>query len=57
MPCPRCGQNRQQPQVPIPSPGQAPIQRPGTMPRPENRIVNPNDAIRNAIGGLRYIPR
>lgn len=59
MGCPRCGQNRGSGQI-----AQAPVAapRPGTvpaMPRPQTPPVriNPADAVRNAIGGLRYVPK
>lgn len=57
MGCPRCGQNRGSGQIPQPVISPA---RPGTLPKPpvmpQPVRVNPSDAVRNAINGLRYMP-
>ncbi len=53
MSCPRCGNNRPAGQVPLP-----PVRPGANTPRPPERSqIRPSDAVRNAIGGLRYVPR
>lgn len=55
MGCSRCGQNHQPPRQMPPQPQQ----RPGAINPASTRTTGPNptDAIRQAIGSLRYVPR
>lgn len=59
MGCSRCGQNSQQIPTPSPQATPRPAPRPGSfIPNPAQPTTNaPDAAIRNAISGLKYVPR